>query len=97
MSRKYTDKEARAFMLKARLRPMVTYQSNHTPWKCLCLKCKRVVTPTLAQVRSRGTGCKYCGRRAVDPIEAKELFNKKALDQQSINEKILIAQGQCIK
>jgi hypothetical protein len=79
MSRKYTDKEARAFMLKARLRPIVTYQSNHTPWKCLCLKCKRVVTPTLAQVRSRGTGCKYCGRRAVDPIEAKELFNKNLL------------------
>ena len=79
MSRKYTDKEARALMLKAKLRPKVPYRSIHTPWRCVCLKCKREVTPTYTQVRRRGNGCKYCAKRFVDPIEAKELFNKNLL------------------
>ena len=79
MSQKHPDKDARALMLKTKLRPIVPYQSNHTPWKCICLKCRRVVTPTFSQVRTRGAGCKYCARIAVDPTEAKELFNENSL------------------
>jgi recombinational DNA repair protein (RecF pathway) len=66
-------------MLEAKLRPKVPYTSNRTPWKCVCLKCKREVTPTYTQVRTRGTGCKYCTKHTVDPQEAKELFEKKKL------------------
>ena len=79
MSRKYSDKEARALMLKAKLKPIVPYRSIHTPWRCVCLKCKREVTPTYTQVRRRGNGCKYCAKHFVDPTEAKELFKENSL------------------
>ncbi len=79
MSRKHGDKEARALMLKADLRPIDPYQSIHTPWKCVCLKCKKIVTPTYTQVRTRGNGCVYCAGNKVDPDDAVKLFLENSL------------------
>ena len=47
-------------MLKANLRPLETYVSAHTKWKCECMVCGSIVTPTYATVQSRGAGCKTC-------------------------------------
>lgn len=43
------------------LEPLEAYSSSHQPWLCRCQKCGKEVRPTLSSVRSRGSGCRYCG------------------------------------
>ncbi len=47
-------------MLRANLKPLEVYVSAHVKWKCECLLCGSIVTPTYATVQSRGAGCKTC-------------------------------------
>ena len=68
--------EAVSLMKKANLKPLTSYAGSKSPWRCICKKCKREVTPSYTQVLSRGTGCKFCGKRAVDPQEAFDLMVK---------------------
>jgi hypothetical protein len=61
--------EARNLFLKNHLRPLVPYVDTLTPWKSLCLKCNRTVSPNYNKVRSRGHQCGYCAGTAVDVEE----------------------------
>ena len=62
--------DAVSLMKDSGLRALVSYPGSHSPWKCICIQCKREVTPTYSKVRSSGTGCKFCSKRAVDLDEA---------------------------
>lgn len=79
MSKKLSESVTRTVMKNARLIPQEPYKSIHSPWKCICAKCKRVVTPTYTQVRTRGSGCKYCAKTYVDPKEAAAFMLSKGL------------------
>lgn len=47
-------------MRKANLEPLEPYQLSTSKWKCRCLKCNKIVTPTYDKIRSGAGGCKYC-------------------------------------
>ena len=49
-------------MLKAKLKPLVPYKTEDTPWKSQCLTCKKIIKIQLRSVK-RGSACKFCGRK----------------------------------
>ena len=66
------ENEAIEIMLQAKLEPKEPYFNSHTPWKCKCLKCGKIVTPRLtAVVRGEG-GCKYCAGNYIDSETAEQ-------------------------
>lgn len=44
-----------------RVKPLEAYPGNQRPWRCQCLDCGAIVTPTLASVRNGRRGCRQCG------------------------------------
>lgn len=80
---KWTHETASAVMLAAGVEPITRYPGTTQPWKCRCVTCHRVVTPSFGNVR-RGVskGCRYCaieaskgqGRRRWTHAEAAELM-----------------------
>ena len=64
--RKRTDAEAREEMLARGLEPLEPFPGAKQPWRCRCTKCLREVSPTVARVIGRGTGCRYCAKNTVD-------------------------------
>lgn len=64
--RQVEPEAARDLMLQFDLEPLEPYPGSHTPWRCKCLRCGRAVTPRYHHVRSRGTICRYCGKRGPD-------------------------------
>jgi hypothetical protein len=52
---------AEAEMRSVGLEPLESFTNSHRPWLCRCQKCGKEVRPTLSSVRSRGSGCRYCG------------------------------------
>jgi|LakMenEpi03Aug12_release.lakeMendotaPanAssembly.Ray.scaffolds.fasta_scaffold46263_2 hypothetical protein len=60
MARKLDPKVAEEVMLRAGLQPLEPYTSAHVNWRCECLVCGSIVTPTYATVQSKGAGCKTC-------------------------------------
>lgn len=61
MPAKTDSKLAIKLMKIAGLKPIAPFVNSHTPWKSKCLKCKSIVTPTLANVKRYGAGCWNCG------------------------------------
>jgi hypothetical protein len=59
-------------MLDANLEPLEPYVNSHKPWKCKCLKCEAIITPTLSGIQSASGGCKYCARNYIDSETAIE-------------------------
>ena len=70
MKRKLEANDAVAIMLSANLRPIEEYKGTEYPWRSICLKCNREVSPRLRSVRDRKSGCKFCSGNAVVPEEA---------------------------
>ena len=69
---KIDEDEAVKVMLASGLQPLEPYKRSNSPWKCLCLKCKKIVTPAysgIQQNKNRG-GCEYCSGKKVDPDDA---------------------------
>ena len=64
-------KEVVAFMIKNGLKPKTPYKGANESWKCICIKCKKEVSPSYASVRD-GQGCKYCAKNTIDPKDAKQ-------------------------
>lgn len=62
MGRPLDPDEAAAAMRAAGLEPLEPYPGNHTPWLSVCLRCGAECSPRLANVKSRGAGCRKCGR-----------------------------------
>jgi hypothetical protein len=55
---------------------IVDYPGSGKPWKMRCNKCGKITSPTYSNIK-KGTGCKYCSKRAVDPIDAENAMNKR--------------------
>ena len=59
-----------SMMLKADLKPLEDFNEAKKPWKCECLKCGKIVSPTYSAIRNGQGGCKYCARKFVDAEDA---------------------------
>ncbi|MCW2890415.1 MAG: hypothetical protein JWL58_7277 [Streptosporangiaceae bacterium] len=56
---------AAAVMRGAGVDPIEPYPGTSKPWRSVCLRCNREVTPQFRHVRSgMSSGCIYCGGRA---------------------------------
>jgi hypothetical protein len=72
---------AAAAMLAAGVRPLETYRTSATPWRCECLRCGRVVTPRYSEVvKAGGGGCAFCAGKKVDPAEAEAVMRSMGLE-----------------
>jgi len=71
--------EAETVMRKANLEPLVPYPGARSHWKSKCLRCNRTVSPKYGDVRVGEGGCKFCGKKYVDPDEARTLMISKGL------------------
>jgi len=48
-------------MLEVGLKPLEPYQNSQKPWKCLCLRCGKTVSPSLSNIQTgESKGCRYC-------------------------------------
>ncbi len=79
LSNRIDEKDALKIMKLVGLKPLVPYTSSGKPWKSRCLKCKKIVSPHLSQVKARGSGCTYCAGRKVDPKDAVAIFKSNKL------------------
>jgi len=79
LSNRLNEKEAIRIMKSVGLVPLEPYTSSSKPWKSRCIKCKKIVSPHLALVKSRGSGCAYCAEIRVDPLDAVKLFKNAKL------------------
>jgi Fe-S cluster biogenesis protein NfuA len=77
IKRKTPEKQAVKEMLKAKLKPLEPYVSSNQIWKCECLRCGRVVTPTHSSVHQGNGGCGYCAGNLVNPLAAEKLMISK--------------------
>ena len=79
LSNRIKENEATKFMKSVGLVPIEPYRSSSTPWKSRCIKCKRIVSPQLSLVKTRGSGCAYCAGRRIDPKDAEAIFKRNKL------------------
>lgn len=56
--------------------PQVPFPGTNTPWKSRCSLCKKITSPTYWNV-AKGTGCKFCAKRAVDPLDAAQVMKSR--------------------
>jgi len=77
--KKISDEEAIQIMLDAGLKPLVPYKSTKTPWDSLCLKCGKITSPQLANVRNTKIPCAYCSGFKVDADDAVKFMESKNL------------------
>ena len=52
--------EANKLMIKAGLRPLEPYKGSGLKWKCIHIKCERIVYPTYSSIQQGGSGCVHC-------------------------------------
>jgi recombinational DNA repair protein (RecF pathway) len=72
--KKVDPEEAFEFMQSRGLTPLEPYSRSDGKWKCRCIKCLKIVTPSYSSVRSGQSGCVYCSKKKVDPDDAIALF-----------------------
>lgn len=73
------EKQALAIMKEAGFTPLVAFPGTNKPWKSMCGRCKKTTSPTYWNV-SKGTGCKFCGGRAVEPKDASDAMKRRGMD-----------------
>ncbi len=86
-SAKYVDpSNAEKLMIAAGVIPQVPYPGKDKKWKCLCLKCNKIVDSHYSTVRDGGGGCQQCalketaaGRRYSES-EVRKIFSKVNLE-----------------
>ena len=69
MAKKIDPEIAEKVMLRAGLKPLEVYKDSKSKWKCKCLKCGKIVEPTLKQIKT-GSKCAYCAGNRIDPKDA---------------------------
>jgi hypothetical protein len=57
-------------MFKSGWKPLEPYKNHRHRWKSECLICGKISTPTLKNVKKKGTGCGYCKKKKVDGLDA---------------------------
>jgi recombinational DNA repair protein (RecF pathway) len=82
MSSRISQMDAEKVMKSAGLIPLEAYRGLNLPWLCLCMTCKREVSPRLGSVKRGSAGCAYCAGRKVDPTEALEIMRKSGFEPQ---------------
>ena len=70
------EAEAVKVMKKSGFNPLVPFPGTNKPWSSQCLKCKRNVSPAFWSI-AKGTGCKFCSNRAVEPKDAIAAMRKR--------------------
>ncbi|MEY4693338.1 MAG: hypothetical protein RL437_618 [Actinomycetota bacterium] len=70
---------AKQVMEKAGLIPLEPYSGAGKPWKCKCLKCEQIVSPTYGSIKS-GTGCGVCAGKIVPPLKAVAVMTESMLE-----------------
>ena len=55
------SKTAIRIMRKSKLKPLEPFKTGISKWKCECLRCGRIVNPTLSKVQQGQSGCRHCG------------------------------------
>jgi hypothetical protein len=68
--------EAVKLMKKSGFKTLIPYPGSNIPWKSQCLTCMKITLPTFWNV-AKGIGCKFCGRRAVDPKDAVKIMKER--------------------
>jgi hypothetical protein len=63
--RRLPEEKTVEIMLNANLEPLEAYTDAKTPWKSKCLECGKVVSPTLTNIKSGQSGCKFCSSKAL--------------------------------
>lgn len=67
--------DAKLVMINANAKPLERYPGANKPWKCECLKCKRIIFPRYSEVKNRNyLSCAYCAGKKVDPNSALNLL-----------------------
>jgi hypothetical protein len=64
--KKVDPQKASKFMVSKGLKPLEKYKRADGPWKCRCMKCLKIVTPTYSAVSQGQGGCKYCTNKGLD-------------------------------
>lgn len=69
-SHRIPENEAVKLMIDANLKPKIKFPGAKKPWKCECLKCQKIVSPTYSAIKNGQGGCKFCAKKSVDPKDA---------------------------
>lgn len=69
-------------MQEAKLQPLEPYPGGKTPWRCVCTRCNREVSPKYSDIRNGDGGCKYCGGHFVEPEVAFKVMIAKGVTPQ---------------
>jgi hypothetical protein len=64
--RKVDIGDALKLMKASGLKPLEPYKSSTSPWRCVCKKCGREVTPTYSSIREGQGGCRFCADWGID-------------------------------
>jgi len=70
---RFPENIAKEIMMKAGMRPLEPYVNALTKWRCECLKCKKIITPKLNNVKN-GSGCINCSDFGFDLNKAAYLY-----------------------
>lgn len=70
------ENEAAQVMIDANLKPKIKFPGAKKPWKCECMKCQKIVSPTYSAIKNGQGSCKYCAKRFVDPKNAVIVMKK---------------------
>jgi formylmethanofuran dehydrogenase subunit E len=68
------DKKALTVANQAQLEPLEPYVNAVTPWKCKCLKCGEIVTPTYHNLKQGNGGCLNCQEYSYQPNQPSYLY-----------------------
>jgi formylmethanofuran dehydrogenase subunit E len=74
--KRFPDQEAKALEVakKANLQPLEPYKNAQTKWKCKCLKCGEIVTPTYHNLEQGNGGCINCQEYSFQPNQPSYLY-----------------------
>lgn len=58
------ESDAVSALLKAGFKPLEDYPGSQLPWLAECVKCGKASSPTLSNINSLDSGCKFCAAKA---------------------------------
>jgi hypothetical protein len=67
-------------MADAGLTALVPYPGSGARWECRHDECGRIVYPRYSSIKSGQSGCVYCARKAIVPVEAEEVMRSAGLE-----------------
>ena len=73
--------EAERLWMEMGLTPLVPFPGVAVPWRSICDRCSKEVSPRLAHVRAgRSSGCRFCSGHSVDKREAAERLRERGYE-----------------